>query len=154
MVVGPRWGPRGMGNRAETEDEALGFEAAVAALGLKANVSEADHPLLCEGTRRQRGELTLTLLVQYKDCSEKLARIMDKLLDRFPVCLLNLRWSLTPFLNILQRGASVNEGAAFAIVLLKQSADHRSIPPSIAGQQNVWPAVSGAVGAYHGGRAR
>jgi hypothetical protein len=35
-------------------DEALGFEAAVAALGLKANVSEADHPLLCEGTRRQR----------------------------------------------------------------------------------------------------
>lgn len=35
-------------------DEMLGFEAAVAALGLKANVSEADHPLLCEGTRRQR----------------------------------------------------------------------------------------------------
>lgn len=35
-------------------DEALGFDAAVAALGLKANVSEADHPLLCEGTRRQR----------------------------------------------------------------------------------------------------
>lgn len=26
----------------------------MAALGLKANVSEADHPLLCEGTRRQR----------------------------------------------------------------------------------------------------
>jgi hypothetical protein len=35
-------------------DENLGFDAAVAALGLKANVSEADHPLLCEGTRRQR----------------------------------------------------------------------------------------------------
>ncbi|CAB0008630.1 unnamed protein product [Nesidiocoris tenuis] len=35
-------------------DEKLGFEAATAALGLKANVSEADHPLLCEGTRRQR----------------------------------------------------------------------------------------------------
>jgi hypothetical protein len=84
-----------MGNRAETEDEALGFEAAVAALGLKANVSEADHPLLCEGTRRQRGELTLTLLVQYKDYSEKLARIMDKLLDRFYTCLLDLRWSLS-----------------------------------------------------------
>lgn len=32
----------------------LGFDAAVAVLGLKANVSEADHPLLCEGTRRQR----------------------------------------------------------------------------------------------------
>jgi len=35
-------------------DPNLGFDAAVAVLGLKANVSEADHPLLCEGTRRQR----------------------------------------------------------------------------------------------------
>lgn len=40
-------------------DEALGFDAAVAALGLKANVSEADHPLLCEGTRRQRYALII-----------------------------------------------------------------------------------------------
>lgn len=56
----------------------LGFEAAVAALGLKANVSEADHPLLCEGTRRQRGELALTLLSFYKDDPVKLARIMNK----------------------------------------------------------------------------
>ncbi|XP_037296469.1 zinc finger SWIM domain-containing protein 8 [Manduca sexta] len=63
-------------------DEALGFEAAVAALGLKANVSEAEHPLLCEGTRRQRGELALTLLSYYKDDPVKLARIMNKLLDR------------------------------------------------------------------------
>ncbi|KAG8224311.1 hypothetical protein J437_LFUL007252 [Ladona fulva] len=63
-------------------DEALGFEAAVAALGLKANISEADHPLLCEGTRRQRGDLAVCLLVHYKDDPEKLARIMDKLLDR------------------------------------------------------------------------
>jgi len=37
-----------------SSDESLAFDAAVAALGLKANVSEADHPLLCEGTRRQR----------------------------------------------------------------------------------------------------
>lgn len=59
-------------------DETLGFEAAVAALGLKANVSEADHPLLCEGTRRQRGELSLTLLSFYKDDPVKLARIMNK----------------------------------------------------------------------------
>ncbi len=29
----------------------LGFEAAVAAIGMKAKVSEAEHPLLCEGTR-------------------------------------------------------------------------------------------------------
>lgn len=35
-------------------DETLGFEASVAALGMKANISEADHPLLCEGIRRQR----------------------------------------------------------------------------------------------------
>lgn len=63
-------------------DEPLGFEAAVAALGLKANVSEADHPLLCEGTRRQRGDLAITLLVFYKDDCWKIARIMDRLLDR------------------------------------------------------------------------
>lgn len=63
-------------------DENLGFEAAVAALGLKANVSEAEHPLLCEGTRRQRGELALTLLYYYKDEPRKIAKIMEKLLDR------------------------------------------------------------------------
>ncbi|KAF0292792.1 Zinc finger SWIM domain-containing protein 8 [Amphibalanus amphitrite] len=63
-------------------DEELGFEAAVTALGLKANVSEADHPLLCEGTRRQRGELATLLLVHYKDDQERLAKIMDKLLDK------------------------------------------------------------------------
>ncbi|XP_075158821.1 zinc finger SWIM domain-containing dorado [Haematobia irritans] len=63
-------------------DENLGFEAAVATLGLKANVSEAEHPLLCEGTRRQRGELALTLLYFYKDEPHKIAKIMEKLLDR------------------------------------------------------------------------
>ncbi|XP_039277484.1 zinc finger SWIM domain-containing protein 8 isoform X2 [Nilaparvata lugens] len=69
-------------NGHQLSDESLGFEAAVAALGLKANISEADHPLLCEGTRRQRGDLALTLLVLYKDNPCKLARIMEKLLDR------------------------------------------------------------------------
>jgi hypothetical protein len=49
----------------------LGFEAAVAAIGLKAHVSEAEHPLLCEGTRRQRGDLALLLLVHYKDQPER-----------------------------------------------------------------------------------
>ena len=63
-------------------DEMLGFEASVAALGLKANVSEADQPLLCEGTRRQRGDLAVMLLVHYKDDPDKLAKIMEKLLDR------------------------------------------------------------------------
>lgn len=64
------------------DDEQLAFDAAVAALGLKANVSEADHPLLCEGTRRQRGDLAITLLTFYKDNSENVARIMERLLDR------------------------------------------------------------------------
>ncbi|CAE1274615.1 Zinc finger SWIM domain-containing protein 8 [Acanthosepion pharaonis] len=62
--------------------EKLGFEAAVAALGLKANVSEAEHPLLCEGTRRQRGDLAITMLVHYKDDQAKLSKVMDKLLDK------------------------------------------------------------------------
>eukprot|EP00095_Tigriopus_kingsejongensis_P011250 maker-scaffold550_size154339-snap-gene-0.21 protein:Tk11250 transcript:maker-scaffold550_size154339-snap-gene-0.21-mRNA-1 annotation:"zinc finger swim domain-containing protein 8" len=63
-------------------DEMLGFEAAVAAIGLKANVSEADHPLLCEGTRRQRGDLAILLLTHYKDDPMRLAQTMDKLLDK------------------------------------------------------------------------
>ncbi|OQV21645.1 Zinc finger SWIM domain-containing protein 8 [Hypsibius exemplaris] len=65
-----------------TRDEELGFEAAVAALGMKSNVSEADHPLVCEGTRRQRGDLALLLLVGYKDDPHKLGRVMDRLLDK------------------------------------------------------------------------
>lgn len=74
---------KAMNNSSRTpSDENLGFEAAVAALGLKANVSEAEHPLLCEGTRRQRGELALTLLYYYKDEPRKIAKIMEKLLDR------------------------------------------------------------------------
>nr|KAG5692676.1 hypothetical protein BaRGS_028476 [Batillaria attramentaria] len=63
-------------------DEKLGFEAAVTALGLKANISEAEHPLLCESIRRQRGELAIAMLVQYKDDIVKLSKIMDKLLDK------------------------------------------------------------------------
>lgn len=63
-------------------DEQLGFDACVAAIGLKANVSESNHPLLCEGTRRQRGDLALLILVHYKDQPDKVAKIMDKLLDK------------------------------------------------------------------------
>ena len=44
-------------------------------VGLKANVSEADHPLLCEGTRRQRGDLAVTMLVHYKDDQLKLTKV-------------------------------------------------------------------------------
>ncbi|BFZ03243.1 hypothetical protein BsWGS_06282 [Bradybaena similaris] len=65
-----------------TADEKLGFEAAVTALGMKANIAEADHPLLCESTRRQRGELAISMLVHYKDDQIKLSKIMDKLLDK------------------------------------------------------------------------
>lgn len=43
--------------------------------GLKANVSEAEHPLLCESTRRQRGELAMSMLVQYKDDQVKLSKV-------------------------------------------------------------------------------
>ncbi|XP_025198718.1 zinc finger SWIM domain-containing protein 8-like [Melanaphis sacchari] len=63
-------------------DETLGFEASVAALGMKANISEADHPLLCEGIRRQRGELATNILIRYKNNPTRLALAMDKLLDR------------------------------------------------------------------------
>ena len=44
-------------------------------VGLKANVSEADHPLLCEGTRRQRGDLAISMLVHYKDNQNKLSKV-------------------------------------------------------------------------------
>ncbi|XP_068597360.1 zinc finger SWIM domain-containing protein 8 [Brachionichthys hirsutus] len=63
-------------------DEELGFEAAVAALGMKTTVSEAEHPLLCEGTRRVKGDLALALMITYKDDQSKLKKILDKLLNR------------------------------------------------------------------------
>ena len=53
----------------------LAFNNLFAAAGLKANVSEAEHPLLCEGTRRQKGELAVTMLVHYKDDPSKLNRV-------------------------------------------------------------------------------
>ncbi|XP_041485312.1 zinc finger SWIM domain-containing protein 8-like isoform X2 [Lytechinus variegatus] len=63
-------------------DEKMGFEAAVAAMAMKANVSEADHPLLCEGTRRQRGDLALAMLSHYKEDQGKFRQILDALLDK------------------------------------------------------------------------
>lgn len=56
-------------------DMKLGFDAAVAALAMKTNISEADNPLLCEGIRRQRGELALSMLVHYKDHPLKHRRV-------------------------------------------------------------------------------
>lgn len=65
-----------------SSDQELAFDACLTVLGMKANISEAQHSLLCEGIRRQRGDLILTLLFSYKDCEEKLLKIMDKVLDR------------------------------------------------------------------------
>jgi hypothetical protein len=49
---------------------------------MKANVSESAHGILCEGIRRQKGDLALNLLLTYKDDDQSLLKIMDKLLDR------------------------------------------------------------------------
>lgn len=63
-------------------DANLGFQAALSALGAKISVSETDHPLLCEGIRRQKGELALSLITYYKDDQERLDSIMKQLLDK------------------------------------------------------------------------
>ncbi len=67
------------GNKA---DEQVGFDAAVCALGYKTNTIESDFPIYCEGIRRQKGELALSLLLTYKDDQTRLLRILDKILDR------------------------------------------------------------------------
>lgn len=46
-------------------DEELAVKVALEALGMKLLVSEADHPMLCESTRRQRGELAITMLIRF-----------------------------------------------------------------------------------------
>lgn len=58
------------------EDQELAFECALAALAMKANLSESQHSLLCEGIRRQKGDLALTLLVTYK--GNQIFRILFK----------------------------------------------------------------------------
>lgn len=42
---------------------------------MKTTVSEADHPLLCEGTRRVKGDLALALMITYKDDQSKLKKV-------------------------------------------------------------------------------
>ncbi len=63
-------------------DQQLGFDASIAVVGMKANISESQHALLCEGVRRQKGDLALTLLLTYKDEEHSLLKIIDKILDR------------------------------------------------------------------------
>lgn len=45
------------------------------AAGMKTTVSEAEHPLLCEGTRRVKGDLALALMITYKDDQCKLKKV-------------------------------------------------------------------------------
>lgn len=46
--------------------------------GMKTTVSEAEHPLLCEGTRREKGDLALALMITYKDDQSKLKKVRDQ----------------------------------------------------------------------------
>lgn len=70
-----------MENKSAISDEKLGLNVALETLRMKVFVSESDHPMLCEGIRRQRGELSRKLLIKNKDMLERLGRILDKVLD-------------------------------------------------------------------------
>ncbi|RNA04312.1 zinc finger SWIM domain-containing 8 [Brachionus plicatilis] len=83
-------------NSESQQDKDLGLEAALNMLSLKTNISESMYPLLCEGIRRQKGDLALTLLITYKDDESKLLRIMDKILDVDVHCMFRSN-SLTSF---------------------------------------------------------
>lgn len=50
--------------------------------GMKGNALENQFPMLCEGTRRQRGDLALTLLLHCRDDTSRVRQIMDVLLDK------------------------------------------------------------------------
>lgn len=47
---------------------------------MKTTVSEAEHPLLCEGTRREKGDLALALMITYKDDQAKLKKVGTEVL--------------------------------------------------------------------------
>lgn len=49
---------------------------------MKGNALETQYPMLCEGTRRQRGDLALALLLHCRDNSTRIRQIMDVLLDK------------------------------------------------------------------------
>lgn len=54
-------------------------------LGMKTTVSEAEHPLLCEGTRRVKGDLALALMITYKDDQSKLKKVTSPLAHHIAV---------------------------------------------------------------------
>lgn len=49
---------------------------------MKGNALETQYPMLCEGIRRQRGDLALALLLHCRDDSARIRQIMDVLLDK------------------------------------------------------------------------
>ena len=49
---------------------------------MKGNALETQYPMLCEGTRRQRGDLAQALLFYNKDDNSRIREIMDVLLDK------------------------------------------------------------------------
>ena len=49
---------------------------------MKGNVLETQYPMLCEGTRRQRGDLALALLLHCRNDSSRIRQVMDVLLDK------------------------------------------------------------------------
>lgn len=53
----------------------LCFQSTRLLTGMKTTVSEAEHPLLCEGTRREKGDLALALMITYKDDQAKLKKV-------------------------------------------------------------------------------
>lgn len=60
--------------------------------GMKTTVSEAEHPLLCEGTRREKGDLALALMITYKDDQSKLKKVCNVLVVLIIVVLTLFRW--------------------------------------------------------------
>lgn len=49
---------------------------------MKGNALETQYPMLCEGIRRQRGDLALALLLYCRDDSARIRQVMDVLLDK------------------------------------------------------------------------
>ena len=49
---------------------------------MKGKALETQYPMLCEGIRRQRGDLALALLLHCRDDSVRIRQIMDVLLDK------------------------------------------------------------------------
>ena len=51
-------------------------------LGMRPNILETDYPILCEGIRRQRGDLAIAVLDYCKDNPSRLKAVKEVLLDK------------------------------------------------------------------------